>query len=1220
MTSTWLLKFVSLTVFLMFSAAYADNNHRALLIGIDEYAHSKVRDLSGAVNDVDRMRQVLIGKFDFSDENIRVLRNDEATREAILGAIRTHLIEADPSPDVAVIQFSGHGSQVKDTSGDELDGWDETIVPHDGRLPGVFDVTDDEINGLLDELSRTAKNITLIMDSCHSGSLARAIETGAIVRQIERDLRTPPTPDTATPQTRNMTETISDFRVNGMDYVLITGSRANELSNETKLGDKQHGILTYYLTQSLLSSGQNHTYRDIMEEVSAKVAARFPSQHPDLEGTLLDNKVLGVQQVIPAPYALVEPTGVVGEVIVDAGSMFGFKQGDQLEVFPPGTKDFSDPELSTSEIKLTSVHELESKGDVLGDAEVTPHSRTVLKKLAPPDFYVRLFVPEQLKDTPLGHGVIEQIEGHESVELTEEIELADLRLNKSGESLVLENRDLVELYRIAESEAEAVSKLVSQIAHWGRWHSILAIENPSPSVDVKLRIKRAGDQPGTPPPSVIVAGTKISIDVQNESDQGLHIIVLDLASDGSICVLYPASGPCKPREQADKLLAQKSLSIGPISSSVPEGRESSLDIVKVIASTTKISPRLFQLGAAPRDVTVGVDPDENPLERYVRQSVQGLTRNLATVSVEGWVSRQSTLHVVRSKVRNPSIVLHTSNEQQSRAVMQTLGNTRSFCDPGNADVVCDGQELARDPNMIEVISPMSRGGDDTVTSLGASFDKAYRLRELTGAERAEPMLEYEQSTANFKVDGQRSTLLSDDQHDSRAESDVLWSLKYVRVPEAWAKLRQVRNLPENQEASGVIVGHPDTGYLKHPEIWPADLADVPLWAEKGYDYYREDHDATDDLEDGRPLDNPAHGTGSSSAIISPSGCQLAGATKCPTGIARGARLVPMRVSRSVVQFSTKNLTEAILDAATGNGDKLGVRPDFLSIAMGGVPSWSLWKAVKKAEESGLLIIAAAGNYVRTVVWPARYNSVVAVAAINAGCQPWKHTSRGSAVDFSAPGESVWRGTIDESLTPREITGMGKGTTYATASTAGVAALWFAEHKGSAEFEQLKSDGKLTATFRELVQKSAWRPGTSQVPVDSDCDADAGWNSSKMGSGIIDAAALLSEPLTAAQDGNLARNDGFASLPVWSSLYAPEVPMDKRFQDYRKLFRLDENTNLDEVAIFEVEIGHHYVMNARVTEALDLIVGHGNPGEKEFVFARQVLKEVDLSSRLREKLQ
>ena len=96
-----------------------------------------------------------------------------------------------------VVHYSGHGSQVPDLEGDEPDGLDETIVPHDsGRAdpetgigPANRDITDDEIYERLRKLSAKTDAITLIFDSCHSGTISRD-PFGELTRYLEPDLRT----------------------------------------------------------------------------------------------------------------------------------------------------------------------------------------------------------------------------------------------------------------------------------------------------------------------------------------------------------------------------------------------------------------------------------------------------------------------------------------------------------------------------------------------------------------------------------------------------------------------------------------------------------------------------------------------------------------------------------------------------------------------------------------------------------------------------------------------------------------------------------------------------------------------------------------------------------------------------------------------------------------------------------------------------------------------
>src|SRR5436305_13043763 len=73
--------------------ASAGGQHKiALLIGINKYANSdKVSPLAGSLNDVEEMRQLLIGKFEFPPENILVLTDAQATHAGIINAIQTHL-------------------------------------------------------------------------------------------------------------------------------------------------------------------------------------------------------------------------------------------------------------------------------------------------------------------------------------------------------------------------------------------------------------------------------------------------------------------------------------------------------------------------------------------------------------------------------------------------------------------------------------------------------------------------------------------------------------------------------------------------------------------------------------------------------------------------------------------------------------------------------------------------------------------------------------------------------------------------------------------------------------------------------------------------------------------------------------------------------------------------------------------------------------------------
>ena len=127
----------------------------ALLVGVNKYVDAAIPQLHGAVNDTRLMHELLSKDYDFAANDIVVLKDETATRDAILKSFQDHLIAKADADTVAVFHFSGHGSQVKDADHDEgtNDNWDETIVPHDsGRAAGKEnrDILDDELGGLFE--------------------------------------------------------------------------------------------------------------------------------------------------------------------------------------------------------------------------------------------------------------------------------------------------------------------------------------------------------------------------------------------------------------------------------------------------------------------------------------------------------------------------------------------------------------------------------------------------------------------------------------------------------------------------------------------------------------------------------------------------------------------------------------------------------------------------------------------------------------------------------------------------------------------------------------------------------------------------------------------------------------------------------------------------------------------------------------------------------------
>ena len=105
---------------------------RALCIGINDYPGTG-SDLSGCVNDARDWASELYSRGFEVDSLI----DAQATRAAMTSAIHT-LISSAQRGDTVVFTYSGHGTWVVDQDGDEVDGRDEALCPHDISTRGAL--------------------------------------------------------------------------------------------------------------------------------------------------------------------------------------------------------------------------------------------------------------------------------------------------------------------------------------------------------------------------------------------------------------------------------------------------------------------------------------------------------------------------------------------------------------------------------------------------------------------------------------------------------------------------------------------------------------------------------------------------------------------------------------------------------------------------------------------------------------------------------------------------------------------------------------------------------------------------------------------------------------------------------------------------------------------------------------------------------------------------
>lgn len=475
----------------------------------------------------------------------------------------------------------------------------------------------------------------------------------------------------------------------------------------------------------------------------------------------------------------------------------------------------------------------------------------------------------------------------------------------------------------------------------------------------------------------------------------------------------------------------------------------------------------------------------------------------------------------------------------------------------------------------------------------AAWDHAYALRAQPEVVHAEPMFRYlvpenAQPVGRKAAGGGRA-------HDPATDTDYDWSLRKANVLDAWPLFGS------RPPGGGVQVGHPDTGYTLHPEL--ADPSRVLV--SEGYDYEDDDPDPVDDLDDGF-LDNPGHGTATGSVILSGVGAAGGGSGPFVSGVAPHAMLIPIRTTESVVLFSMRGLRQAI-DHATARAASV------VSISLGGpFPGFGTRRAVQRAADAGTIVLAAAGNEVGFVVFPAAFDEVIAVAASNIRDQPWSGSSHGAAVDITAPGESVWRAKTERDRNGRVTfrVDRGSGTSFAVATTAGVAALWVSYH-GWPTLMRKYGTGNIARVFKRLVQDT--------------CRTPRGWDVREYGPGIVDAKKLLAAPLPDAVPARKlrdARRPAVASdataLETLIHLF-PDVPRTRVEAALASLLGVTEHDLPPILQEYGDELAFQLVMNPALLQSVGRVAGRARAGKLATTSLRRRLRRSGISRGLRRQL-
>ena len=633
------------------SESFAGPVKYALIIAVGNYPASTGWPVISSGNDVPLIKGSL-EKQGFEDKNIFLLQDSFATKEGIMKAFTE--LEAKLQPgDMVVIHYSGHGQQIFDDNGDELDGYDEAIIPYGAPsryykgYTGQKHLRDDELGAVVNIMRAKVGGkgqVIVFLDACHSGTGTRG---AAKVRGGVPPLAPPDYEVPAGKQSRGageegfgLAKNVSKTRGSNDDlapFVLFSGASADELNYETT-DENGNGVgsLSYAISKAFSTTDQNVTYRAIFANILATMAVVAPRQTPMLEGDI-DYKVFNGQTVKQEPYYSVTETNSDEEIQIDGGNLNGLFKDDQVAIYPAGTVSIKNAQ-SLASGTLTSADNFHSvvKLDKPYKIENKKACWVFVTKQNFNNQKVAVQI-ENFKNKEFENQIRAALEGLNLVKLT----------NKNAELLIKESNQnrgeyAISIYEIADgNEIKSIpvvsdvdlSKVTDQVKNFAQAkflreiklddpkHKIVIELLPATLINGKYCVKVTDTSVKKVVPAFKVGDTLL-IKVTNMGTEAAYFNILDIQPDGIINALIPRKGidgkEYKLEAGASKLLLEKPLRLSP-----PTGTE----IFKVFATSEPIN---FTQIIGTRGEKKG---SGHPLELLLQNSYQ--TRGADDISLSG---------------------------------------------------------------------------------------------------------------------------------------------------------------------------------------------------------------------------------------------------------------------------------------------------------------------------------------------------------------------------------------------------------------------------------------------------------------------------------------------------------------------------------------------------------------------------------------------------------
>jgi hypothetical protein len=622
---------------------------RALIIAVGDYPANSGWGTISSVNDVPLIKNSLLMNG-FLDEDIVILMDENATKQGILDAL-AKLQSKIVKGDIIVIHYSGHGQQIFDDNGDEIDNKDEAIVPYDAFVrysdtyKGENHLRDDDIGNIVtnfrNKLGKTGQ-LLVLLDSCHSGTATR----GAKTRGGQATFAPVGWNEKASEKTNGsaMFEKATVDK-DAAPFVMITGASADELNYEYQ----DFGSLSYAFSKAMTDLGTDFSYRQLFSKITANMNVISPKQTPTIEGDM-DYKLFKGEYVAQQTYYEINKITKPDILQINAGKLNGLFDKTTVFILPAGTSKVDISKIiATGTITNAKFNSATIKLDKSLEDTNQKKYWVFVDKLSYGDIVLKVYLDPSVKDVTIKDGVTSFLTKNHVGEVVGDIQNSDLVVSKTASEYVLNSshgNSTIDQFTCSRGsgDLDLITQKLFNYAQ-GQYLKNLSLKNHDYEFEFKLLPIEYNSESNTAgelkpenslysPCGIFEVNTKDSyvvLQVTNKSLKPLYFSIIEINSKGEISPFMP-NDKCTLNDSERKLEAGKTMifkdcvyTFGP-----PYERL----VLKGFATSTPINfqPTVQSRGEGSRG-------SNNPLENFVKQSYtqsRGSEGNNASNEVDGY--------------------------------------------------------------------------------------------------------------------------------------------------------------------------------------------------------------------------------------------------------------------------------------------------------------------------------------------------------------------------------------------------------------------------------------------------------------------------------------------------------------------------------------------------------------------------------------------------------